>query len=847
MSGHQQAPENCTRQRLRSRAACDRCRQSRVKCNGEQPCHRCRQRAQDCSFSRSPARVSRVDGLWDAHETTEILSTSHLPDDSPNSAPEPILTPTAPNALPVEPFVSPRSIAWPWLHEDLFLSEDINLDWFDASFATQLPLPVEPAQFFSGGAVTSGTARISSAAAEAADENNPASQTIWPGLQNVTDISRDDLVATLVDQAMENTTMEHRTLANDGDIHRPYFQALLAPIKTAFDLNEKHPSPNQNYLDTYVELYLANFWTLWPLFPKHMCRPGRFQPLLYLTLASIGAMYGGKASSLFGATLHIKLREVLAKPLFSYDKDALSLGQARSLTQAAALYFGQKQAFSYAQHIGGLLVAQARRMNLFVSGTEAAYQVSGQDQEQHLSRWIRQECRKRLAFAIMRLEMYTSVLQSTRPLLSAEEMNINMPCSRYLWYTSFESTSAYVAAIQQTLAGAEQSPLRFSDLCRIGKDPDEALPPLDSLGEELLMNSLQEQVWDACSSQTTLRRLSSICSGPETVDSGLDLSCGEQEPIIEPAPSLSAQHPESSLGSISLENQIARHRRKLASLRHRITATTSALRKWQRQSCQLTAGEAPTSLPARSSLLSCLLLYHLSFMRLHAPIDLMQSLCHLSFSLDEDCNILHSLASDMTRTEALRALQVWSQNDSASIALQHALHIFDLLQHEARRPVQDRASFNFLTMLGLYHSATLVWIYAGNHAMPEQTTESIGGVRSEPHRLARFHRILRLNSSSADGDVGNEAADGHDNQQRNDNDVQDFALDRWPSTDYDRPSTPAVVTAVDIVQPNTAKLMNAFASLFTKISPAWAPRSSFFAAVRKLATAKYPTLEVTKT
>src|SRR5207248_6836578 len=97
-------------------------------------------------------------------------------------------------------------------------------------------------------------------------------------------------------------------------------------------------------------------------------------------------------------------------------------------------------------------------------------------QPEWLSRWVHAETRKRLAYSILRLEVYTSVLFNTRPLLSAEEMQLELPCSSFLWLTKFPSDSHLITAIHQDLVSNSREKVLFCDIVRLAVDKDEHPP-----------------------------------------------------------------------------------------------------------------------------------------------------------------------------------------------------------------------------------------------------------------------------------------------------------------------------------------------------------------------------------
>ena len=674
-----------------------------------------------------------------------------------------------PELPPASENFSPYDMAWPWLHEDIFLQKDLNLDWFDVPQAS-----VDQ---------NNGDIHVAQLDELCAIHNMPHTQRLGtplnpPGVDVCGTLDQQDAdavgeepfvspkqmaITALIDSASAWTKQLSKAKHSTSTIvsfHAGLTSfseqiALTFDIATAAPDYHDHPG---NCLATFLRLYFDHFWPLWPLISKYQWDTQEIPPLLYLAMVSIGAMYGGKQASAFGTMLHNRLREEMVRPHFDYDvtdKDTLPLGQARSLTQAAALYFGQQRAFSYAQHIGGTLVAQARRMNLFCAASRAKQiPETGSD---WVIGWMRRESCKRLAFAIMRLEMYTSVLHSNRPLVSGEEMDIEMPCSRFIWHHSFSSAEALAAAIRQESFMQRHRPL-FSDVLRIALDPEEKLPYLETLDQELLLNAVQEHVWAACAARDSRGRFKAAkLVYDEYVDTGL----GNMETRVEPYASRHAVHPASTH-----EDHLARHSRNMTTLGRRISEITVCLRKWQK-GCS--TDEVPTQITDRSSLLTSLLIYHLSFLQLHAPIEHIHDICHLPTS------------STNANGLALETVRSWSKSQRAGAAARHAVRIFDLLNSEAQRDVASRASVNFLTMIGLYHSAVLLWVYSA------------------------------------------------------------LVKERWNDHELDTTSSQHTTQLEPVLgKQDPVPTMEDFVKLFSTINPAWAARSSFCAAIQRLVKKPFP-------
>lgn len=100
-------------------------------------------------------------------------------------------------------------------------------------------------------------------------------------------------------------------------------------------------------------------------------------------------------------------------------------------------------------------------------------------------------------YCVMRLEMMSDLIYSVRPCLRAEEIDIELPCSKHLWQTEFVHTSDLVPAVLEELS-AFTPRFVFPDVLRIALNDAENLPPLDHFTHELLISALQDTVWSVC-------------------------------------------------------------------------------------------------------------------------------------------------------------------------------------------------------------------------------------------------------------------------------------------------------------------------------------------------------------
>lgn len=645
----------------------------------------------------------------------------------------------------------PDVLAWPWLHENLFLQGDMNLDWYEISARTEQAEAVDIAGTYSSVPavpqdgldteqlhhVNGGRLPSSHVSGDVGCDDTNRAKYVEEVVKIASQISQEG--------AFQGQPSQQRILFL-RDVARLYGQLEKLFDLPATDGCQDIESRTVCSFQSFLLLYKNHFWPLWPFTPRYSFDHDEFDPLLYLAMVSIGSMYGGRQSSRFGSVLHECLRDELINPLLDINvprQSLLPLGQARSLTQAAALYFGQKKAFSYAQHLSGVLIAQARKMEIFTTSLgETELWSRSQDAGLLVSNWINIESRKRLAFASLRLEMYTSVLHSTRPLVSGEEIELNLPCSHSLWSSSFTSEEAFAAAIRQECNTSSMDVL-YTDLLSISLDNSEKLPHLSMLHLEILMNGLQEKIWSACNSKNVLERL----SNEETtelrlsIDDGINNNRQIAEPL-ETLPSMEISVPSSLIQS--LDAHLVWGSRRMNSIRADLRIVVSTLRKVRTAVLDITRMQYPRqgmSQADRSSLLSCLLMFHLAFLQLNCPLTLIHQVCH------------NQLATPRSKLDSVtKRVGEWIHSSEAFAALKHAVSIFQLLESETEKPLDTRASVNFLTMTGLYHSAALVWTYTQpdlNTIQAPHTDSIQGNVRpretvltTELPRMPEFEKVL---------------------------------------------------------------------------------------------------------
>ena len=438
-------------------------------------------------------------------------------------------------------------------------------------------------------------------------------------------------------------------------------QQTSSKISQTFDLSRLGVAPD-GVLDHFVGLYFENFHMLWLLFhQKTLQAVYRDAPYLYLTLSVIGSAFAGQDACLYHTILLNALRKTLTRACFSDtmpDHQLESLCGSLQLVRISFMYFGHARALTAIQMIGGALIYLARKLDLFGSAALSGHLPCEINGRVGSPRWIRSETRKHLAAGLLLLESDVSLLFGTRPLVSAEEFGVSLPCSLGIWTS--ESPSPPIPAGEDV-----ERPL-FSQLVRIALDLDEPFPDLDSWTMKLIMYGVQEHVWRYSWEQGFMYRFGQ--------------NAGEN-------PENRTNHKLSDHSRRPMKDYWTGRERLIRAL-NRCNETLSAntvLRHAQSQ---------------RSNLLAGRVLFHLSFMKLMAPL----SFIHQIF-LDTS---QHNPNGPATRT-----VKAWAHTEEASNAAHHALKVRALLKIELDRENRKRAKFMVLSQLGMFHAAAILWAIAG--------------------------------------------------------------------------------------------------------------------------------------
>jgi hypothetical protein len=536
------------------------------------------------------------------------------------------------------------------------------------------------------------------------------------------DIDRSQLQEAIVDDLINYAFVG---TAETPPLRKVRWKEWSLRVQQAFALCTDFHQHQEHVLNHFVALYMKYFQPLWPLFPGRHLPYDAIPPVLYLVLTSVGAMYAPGAMA-YGSMMHERLRVAFFTAQFQFQNVGQSfewLCQSLLTTQVASLYFGHRQAFSFAQQLGSIIVSFARKGNLFNDSFERYKAAKNSEStsftsKQDFSSWIRSETRKRLAFGILRVDIFVSVLLNTPPLISYEEMNLGLPCSESIWLRN-GSNEDQMPIINRNCV--EEQNMWFSDLMRIALDRGEILPRLSPAGYELVLLTLQSQIWRFSHDHELLGRI----TGYE--DSNLSTSANfTDEDVVGYRASNPWSHATVRAASTSNVDHLDCFGRKMHDLRSDRDRAIEALRKWKDS---FSTWLAPAQLEAhRGVILSSRVLYHLSFVRLNTDIELL----HLVADAEEDdtANI---------REGFIGAFYRWSKSRKAETALRHCCAIWSLIWEETRRVEKERARFNILTFISVHLASIVIWAYAGTHHEPGVFSLNTGSLQGPPEKDLRIY------------------------------------------------------------------------------------------------------------
>ena len=696
---HESKEDGQLRTRRANNSSCDRCSTRKLRCDGNTPCTNCADAEQQCCYQdtqRSMAGTSYETNNDKTAPDSSFIGVSLGSDTGVQSSWN-----NLDNDVPYFDPLANDMATWPWMYEAMYMqNESLWHGTGDSIGNINQDDLVDFGPGFRGRIATDTDRRntVHSDVASLRNIDNSSADQVHENLhqqaipsQRVASRKHDNLTDAAPTAASPPRTFS-RSVTPEVTVRR---EALVIEVVTnsleyavdpshgvwdredtskkmvdTFELRQDGIEPEMA-LDYFVGLYFKHFYLLWPLFHQKTLQTVHLDsPYLYLTLSAVGSAFAGQRAWSYHSLLLNALRTKLTTACFCDcmpEHQLEYLLGSLELVRISFMYFGHPRALTATQMIGGALIYVARRLDLFGGAILSGQLPHALNQKVGSPQWIRNETRKHLAVGLLMLESDVSLLFGTRPLVSAEEFGIALPCSHGVWIS--ESPSPPV------LTGENREMFLFSHLVHIALDPNEVYPILDPFVMKMILHGLQDQVWRFSYEHGFMyqfRRSSpGVCSfrqGNQTSTDFLDHSLRPMRAYWQ-----------------GRNNLIA------------------ALDRWKRT---LAGNALPDHAKSqRSSLLAGHLLFHLSFMKIHAPI----SAIHKLF-LDT--------SSRNSNPSAICLLKDWAGTEDGIAAARHALTVRALLQSELDRNEEDRAKFMVLSQLGMFHAAAILWALAGSCPEP---------------------------------------------------------------------------------------------------------------------------------
>ena len=286
-----------------------------------------------------------------------------------------------------------------------------------------------------------------------------------------------------------------------------------------------------------------------------------------------------------------------------------------------------------------------------------------------------------------------------------------MPCSDDIWRNT-ENLSAEEQVLAIRIEERQHAPVLFSDLLRILLDRQEAKPIMRPVGYELCLFGLQASIWKVSHDPDLFFRLTGNGYVPPTQSSSsnsLTAQCGS------PARDNMIQDLANGNGRFNDMPKDSNRNKYLVDVRKSGEAYADGLGKAERQMLDMrndrdrveAALEAwhrgfetvppPRVTQHRDTLMSSLLLWYMSYLRLSAPLHHLHDISYRAGEGQEG------------NVDIVEQVHGWAGTREAILAVSQALKICQLVQDELKRPSKSQASFNFLAFATLHHATVVLW------------------------------------------------------------------------------------------------------------------------------------------
>ncbi|ODV88500.1 hypothetical protein CANCADRAFT_32081 [Tortispora caseinolytica NRRL Y-17796] len=187
---------------------------------------------------------------------------------------------------------------------------------------------------------------------------------------------------------------------------------------------------NPDVLRRHFQLYFENYHDHFPIVhqPSFRKHPEEVQPLLMVSIITLGTSFSTDYFKI-SVELHGRLRFlVLSHPKLTHPP--LWILQSLLLIQAFEKMLGPRELHELSTTFHGAVVSVLRRGQLSVMEPETIVSL---DLDTIWKKWIEIESTKRVVCLAFIMDAQHSVLFGHRPSMSANEVQVTLPCADYVW------------------------------------------------------------------------------------------------------------------------------------------------------------------------------------------------------------------------------------------------------------------------------------------------------------------------------------------------------------------------------------------------------------------------------
>ncbi|KAH8700971.1 hypothetical protein BGW36DRAFT_425771 [Talaromyces proteolyticus] len=693
---HKQVHGNTEKLSERKRAihACDECRKNKIRCNSDYPCQSCIKSGKQCTYLTQVSRPS-IQGFRGrrknvTHEAR--LPSESIDADSPqNQQPSRSQSDASNIFLPIVPhgdtFTSLSSSNQLLLTDiDLLLSQSQTNRSLTARHAVNFPAVSELVPSCTTRSSFNGPLHLTdSIGYPSLKQTDPSTfsvlQTLGPANNWFQELAlpmaiSHNVVRDMVQQAAADfVELEIKDAVWRSRKRRSFSHVIL----DNFNLSAWMKGKKTHLLHTFVTSFFDNFSPLWPISWRQGFDHDAVEPLLYLTMTAIGAMYAGCPSAAsYGLILHQELCAVLPDCCLlcaDIETKLEAIFEALLLSEIMSLYRGDSQASTYVKHASAILVAHARRIGVFLElpaqqFKDSTLEICHDQTEKKLQQWIRMERRRRMAFGFLRCEVFSSIIFNTRPIIAAEDLRLRAPCDHGVWmYVGPEWRDKLLSVVEKVVC----YPLYSDLMCTITKWDRSQIPLLDPYTHELVLYGLQISLLTSCHNS------SKLFSNFQNSD---QLSTND--------PSVVITDWQTPIEDLTL-SKILRH-----------------IDEWKTVQDKFQAAGHNGTDKLRNP--SAQLLYHMGYIRSNADLVVLQEI------LSYDNN---SPLRTESQERAFRKVCWWATTDAAKVALLHACHVWAVAEkylmmqsHLANSSLRYDQGIDIFSVISLCYAAIVIWVMA---------------------------------------------------------------------------------------------------------------------------------------